>query len=48
LLHLLFDHGRFTYRYAGRHMRLTGVHGHLAHLGILPARPSAATKVIHG
>ncbi len=32
LLHLLgFDHTQLTYRYGGRDMRLTDVHGHVAH-----------------
>ena len=32
MLHLLgFDHERLTYRYSGRDMRLTDVHGHVVH-----------------
>ncbi len=32
MLHLLgFDHERLTYRYSGRDMRLTDVHGHVIH-----------------
>ncbi len=32
MLHLLgFDHERLTYRYSGRDMRLTDVHGHVLH-----------------
>lgn len=32
MLHLLgFDHERLTYRYSGRDMRLTDVHGHILH-----------------
>lgn len=32
MLHLLgFDHERLTYRYAGRDLRLTDVHGHVVH-----------------
>ncbi|MEK9985450.1 MAG: DUF1501 domain-containing protein, partial [Opitutae bacterium] len=32
LLHLLgIDHERLTYRFQGRHFRLTDVHGHVVH-----------------
>ena len=32
MLHLLgFDHTQLTYRYSGRDMRLTDVHGHVLH-----------------
>ncbi len=32
ILHLLgLDHEKLTYRYAGRHFRLTDVHGRVVH-----------------
>ena len=32
MLHLLgFDHTQLTFRYSGRDMRLTDVHGHVMH-----------------